>query len=534
MLSSGSALISLEGGEALNMEALLGIDVGTGGCKATMINLDGEMIMASSREYPTYYPKPGWAEQDPEDWIKAIAGICKGEMDEKVKRHIIGICIDGQPHTPVFLDENGMVLHPAIPWTDGRSSLQVEYLKRCIPEEYMKRTLNPLNTAFTLPQILWVKEHRPEVWKRTYKLLIAKDYVRWRVVGEGWFTDPSDALGTYLFDGESFRWSDEICAAAGVEVEKLPEVKPSSAVIGEVSREASKRLGLPEGVPVVNGAHDPSMENLAAGTVRPGDAFVKLATAGVVSVTTRWPLPDPKGRTVTYCLPTTREKGADGWFTKTATFSCGSSYRWFRDLFCQREVEDAERLGKTAFQLMDALAEEAPPCSGGLIFHPYLIGEGSPYWDPQLKGSFFGVTLIHQRSHFCRSILEGVAFSIKDSMSIFQELNLKIGEIRIIGGGSASPTWRRILCNVLGVRGLKTSGGDSSFGSAILAGVGVSAYRSIEEGVARCVKVIDETDPDPKLYALYDELFKIYRELHNVTAPISHRLDELAKNLPAK
>ncbi|MGC8962139.1 MAG: FGGY-family carbohydrate kinase, partial [Candidatus Bathyarchaeia archaeon] len=272
----------------------------------------------------------------------------------------------------------------------------------------------------------------------------------------------------------------------------------------------------------------------AAGTVKPGDAFVKLATAGVISVTTRKPTPDPKGRTVTYCLPTTRDKEADGWFTKTATFSCGSSYRWFRDLFCQREVEEAERQGRTAFQLMDMLAEEAPPGSEGLIFHPYLIGEGSPYWDPQLKGSFFGATLSHRRSHFCRSILEGVAFSIRDSASIFQELNLKIHEIRLIGGGSNSPTWRKILCNVLGLKGLKTQGGDSSFGSAILAGAGVSIYKSIEEGAARCVKIIDVTHPDPELHALYGELFKIYRELHDATASISHKLDELAKNLPRR
>ncbi|MEM2961821.1 MAG: FGGY family carbohydrate kinase [Candidatus Bathyarchaeia archaeon] len=514
-------------------EALLGIDIGTGGCKATLITLEGEIIFTASREYPTHYPEPGWAEQDPGDWLKALTEICRG-MSDRVKRRIIGICIDGQPHTPVFLDERGEVLHPAIPWTDRRSSAQVEYLRRRLPEVDAKRTFNSLNTAFTLPQLLWVKEYRPEVWRRTYRLLIAKDYVRQRIIGEGWFTDPSDALGTYLFDGEAFEWSEGICAAAGIEVEKLPEVKPSSLIVGEVTREASKRFDLPEGVPVVNGAHDPSVENLAAGTVKPGDAFVKLATAGVISVTTREPTPDPKGRTVTYCLPTTKDGRADGWFTKTATFSCGSSYRWFRDLFCQREVEEAERYGKTAFQLMDMLAEEAPPCSEGLVFHPYLIGEGSPYWDPQLKGSFFGATLSHQRSHFCRSILEGVAFSIRDSTSIFQELNLKIREIRLIGGGSASRTWREILCNVLGLKGLRTLGGDSSFGSAILAGVGLSIYRSIEEGAARCVKIIDETHPDPELHVLYGELFKIYKELHDATASISHKLDELARSLPRR
>lgn len=178
---------------------------------------------------------------------------------------------------------------------------------------------------------------------------------------------------------------------------------------------------------------------------------------------------------------------------------------------------------------MDELAEEAPPCSEGVIFHPYLIGEGSPYWDPRLKGSFFGATLRHRRSHFCRSVLEGVAFSIKDSTSIFQKLALSLDEVRLIGGGSDSRLWREILCNILGLKGLKTSGGDSSFGSAILAGVGISTYKSLEEGVKCCVKIIDEVNPDPKLHTSYEELFKVYKEIQDATTPISYMLDRLTR-----
>jgi len=511
---------------------LLGIDIGTGGCKATLMTLDGELITALSEEYPTYYPEPGWAEQNPKDWLKALGKICK-RIGVRERSRIVGICFDGQPHTPVFSNEKGELLHPAIPWTDGRSAPQVERLRASIPREYIKRTLNPITTAFTLPQMIWVKENRPEVWRGTHKLLIAKDYVRKEVTDGGWFTDPSDALGTSMFDGEAFEWSEEICALAGMEVEKLPEVRPSAAVMGEVTRRAARSLGLPEGVPVVNGAHDPSMENLAAGTVKPGTAFIKLATAGVISATTGEPRPDPKGRAVTYCLPTTRER-ADAWFTKTATQSCGPSYRWFRDLFCSEEVRKAKRLGRTAFELMDEIAGEAPPGSEGLLFHPYLLGEASPYWDPLLKGGFFGATLRHKRSHFCRSVLEGVAFSIRDSLSVFQELGLEVTEVSLIGGGSNSALWRMILCNVMGLKGVKTSGGDSSFGSAVLAGVGIAAFKGIEDGVSRCVKVVDEVEPDPELHSLYEELFLIYRELHDATAPISHKLDLLKGRLPKK
>jgi len=511
-------------------EALLGIDIGTGGCKATLMTTAGKVVATLSQEYPTHYPEPGWAEQSPEDWLEALRRVCRG-IPAKEKRRIVGICVDGQPHTPVFTSEKNEILYPAIPWIDRRSSAQVERLKRILPESDMQHTFNPLTTTFTLPQILWMMEHQPQVWRKTHRLLVAKDFVRQRLIDGGWFTDPSDALGTYLFDGERFEWSESICAAARIEMEKLPDVAPSAQVMGEVTRGASRRIGLPEGVSVVNGAHDPSVENLAAGTVEPGTCFVKLATAGVISVTTRQPRPDPKGRTVTYCLPTTHES-ADGWFTKTATLSCGSSYRWFRDVFCSQETLQAEQSGKTAFELMDRLAAQAPPCSEGLIFHPYLIGEGSPYWDPRLKGSFFGATLRHRRSHFCRSVLEGVAFSIKDSTSVFEELNLAVSDIRLIGGGSNSRLWRTILCNVLGLRGLKTSGGDSSFGSAVLAGVGVGVFRDLRDGVQRCAKIVEEAKPDPELHSHYERLFQMYRETQGATASLSHELDAISERLP--
>lgn len=518
-------------GAVLSSEILLGMDIGTGGCKAAAVNLDGELLASEACEYRTNYPAPGWAEQDPKDWLKALRAVCRKIVSSIRSGRIIGVCVDGQPHTPVFLDEGGSILYPAIPWTDRRSSAQVEKLKGRLREEDAKRTFNPLNTAFTLPQILWVKEHLPEVWKRTYKLQIAKDFVRLQLTGEGWFTDPTDALGTYLFDGVSFQWSRSICEVSGIEMEKLPEVKPSSKVLGEVSRRASKKFFLPEGVPVVNGAHDPSMENLAAGTVKPGTSFIKLATAGVISVTTKEPKPDPKGRTVTYCLPTTKDE-PEGWFTKTATLSCGSSYRWFRDVFCLEEIKRAKRLGRNPFEVMDELASDAPPCSEGLVFHPYLIGEGSPYWDPRLKGDFFGIGLRHKKAHFCRAVLEGVAFSIKDSLSIFRELGLSLSEVRLIGGGSNSALWRRIVCDVLGVKGLKPLGGDSSFGSAVLAGVGVGEFNGLLDGVVRCVKAMEVVHPDPKMHEFYEKLFQVYKAVHDAMAVISAELDELLKHLP--
>ena len=506
---------------------MLGVDVGTGGCKAVVVDSEGRIISTASKEYSTSYPAAGWAEQNPEDWYSAFCLVVSHAASE-AKKHggIRSVCVDGQPHTPVFLNEDMEILRPAIPWTDTRSAAQVDRIREMLGQRVFEITCNPATTAFTLPQLMWVAEREPDVWKRTFKVQIAKDYVRKRISDCDWLTDHSDAIGTLMYDARKFTWSEEICEAFDMPVDKLPYVAPSAEEIGYITDRASRETGLEAGVPVVMGAHDPCVENLAAGVVRPGQSFIKLATAGVVSFTTAKPHPDLHGRAVTYCLPTT-SKTADRWFTKTSTLSSGSSVRWFRDIFCKEEIELATKTSRRAYDLMDEMAAKVPLGSGGLVFHPYLIGEGSPYWDPYLKGSFFGVTLRHRREHFYRAVLEGVAFSLRDGLSVFEDLHMSTSEVRLIGGGSESKVWAQIVCDVLGTRLLKPLGGDASYGAALLGGVGVGIFKNIEEACDTCVRIGETLEPDPERHRRYDEIFKIYLGLQRQTSQISKQLHNL-------
>ena len=507
---------------------LVGIDIGTGGCKTTICDGNGQVVGSASQDFVTYYPKPGWAEQNANDWYEAVkTSVRKALLQADISEGKIEcVCVDGQVHTPVFLDENWRLLRPSIPWTDQRSSEQVERLKKTIgPERINKITFNPAAPSFTLPQILWVRDNEPDVWKRIHKFLNSKDYIRGKLTEPLWCTDHSDATGTLMFDGNTFRWSKEICDFAGIPEEKLPGIMPSSKIAGVVNKVASDDTGIPYGVPVSYGASDVSVETLSAGTVRAGTCFVKLATSGVISVTTKEPVPDMKGRTVTYCLPTI-ENSPEGWFTKSGTASCGSARRWFRDVFGTEEMSVAERIGTTAFEFLDQMAEKVSVGSEGLFFHPYLMGELSPYFDSHLKGSFFGITMCHRKEHFCRAVMEGIAFSIRDSLGIFDEIGLSINDVQLIGGGVNSTLWRQILCNILGKDGKKPFTGDASYGSALLAGISVGTFKNLDDAVEKCVMVDNITKHSAQVHDTYERFYRIYKKIHDDLAQTCRMLDE--------
>jgi len=511
---------------------LIGIDLGTGGCKVTLVDPKKKIIKTAFKEYSTYHPKPTWCEQDPDEWYTAVKDSIREVLAKMGRNEVEAISIDAQTHTAVLIDEEGKPLRKAIIWTDQRSIKQSEKIKRLIGQRrIIDITYNPPLPLFTLPQILWIIEEEPETWKRTFKVLMAKDYLRFKLTGElDGLTDFTDAMGTLMFDSRRFEWSKEICDPLGIDTVNLPKPVSSDRVVGYVSEKASRELNLPKDTPIVIGCHDVSAEPLAAGAIGDGDAFIKLATAGVISVTTKDPKPDPKGRTVTYCLPTVRGK-VFGWFTKTATIACGTSYRWFRDVFCKLEVEKAEKAGKSPYQVMDELAEKAPPGSMGLIYHPYLDGEGAPYYDPSLRGSFFGITSSHKKEHFCRAILEGVAFSIKDSLTIFEELGITPRRWAIIGGGSKSRLWSQIISDVFGVELVKPAYEDASFGTALLAGIGVGVFEDLKEAVETLVEPERKITPNLERYRYYEKLFRIYKKIHDNLLSAYCEISEISKNL---
>lgn len=507
---------------------LVGIDIGTGGCKVTVIDHRKRTVVVAFREYPTYHPRPTWCEQDPEEWYSAMRLALKEALMKIGKYDIDALSIDGQTHAAVLVDESGHPLRRSIIWTDQRSFLQVKRLKELIGDQkIIEITYNPAQPLFTLPQLLWIMEEEPEIWRRVAGILMVKDYIRFRLTGElDSFTDYTDAMGTLLFDAREFKWSKEICDKTGIDPTILPKPVSSDKVIGYVSGKASEELGIKSGTPIVVGCHDVSSEPLAAGAINEGDAFIKLATAGVISVTTESPKPDLKGRTVTYCLPTIKDK-PPAWFTKTATTACGTSYRWFRDSFCELESMKAAEKKTSTYQLMDELAMKAPPGSLGLIYHPYLNGEGAPYYDPDLRGSFFGITGLHKKEHFCRAILEGVAFSIKDSLKIFEELEISPRRWAIIGGGSKSKLWCQIVSDVFGVELIKPAYEDASFGTALLAGIGVGIFGSVSEAVENLFEIERRILPDVRRHQYYEKLFRVYREIRENLNNVYHKLSKL-------
>jgi len=508
---------------------LIGIDIGTGGCKVTVIErrADGWNVELFFEEYPTYHPMPNWCEQNPENWYTALRNVLRRVFVKRHSEKVDAVSLDGQTHAAVLVGDDLKPLRNSIIWTDQRSEPQCKKIRDIMGSDILTITYNPVQPLFTLPQIMWIMENEEHIWKRTELILMAKDYIRCRLTGEiDGLTDYTDAMGTLMFDARKFEWSDEILNAFGIEKSKLPKPVSSDEVVGYVSKRSSEDLNLPEGTPIVIGCHDVSAEPISAGAVSPGSAFVKLATAGVISITTSDPKPDPFGRTVTYCLPTIKDK-PPAWFTKTATIACGSSYRWFRDVFCEREAMIAKRKKVTVYKIMDELAAKSPPGSLGLIYHPYLYGEGAPYYDPNLRASFFGITASHRKEHFCRAILEGVVFSIRDSLRIFEELGIKAEKWAIIGGGSRSRLWCQIVSDVLGRRLFKPCYEDASFGTAILAGIGIGIFKDYQDALNELLRVEYELTPDQVSHEIYNELYQIYKMIHDSLISAYRRLSQI-------
>lgn len=490
---------------------LLGVDLGSGALKLTLLSTNGEVKLTVAKEYPTYYPEISWAEQDPKDWY-CIFKETFAFLIQKSRINpgdILALSIDAPTHTAVVMDGNFNVLRNAILWTDLRSGKQAEFLQREYGEEIFSLTYHKPEPMWTLPQLLWVKENEPEVWRKTERILFAKDYLRYLLTGK-YVTDWIDALGSMFFDAEKKEWSPRLCNLMGFSVEKLPEVLSPTEVVGNVTLQASKETGLSTNTSVIAGATDTALEVLAAGAVKAGQATIKLATAGRICVVSKRAHPHPLLVNYFHVIP-------GKWYPGTGTRSCAACYRWYRDNFaCLLGEQMAKKeAGGCSYALLDKAAAEIPIGSEGLIFHPYLQGEFTPYADPNLRASFTGIRMRHGKAHFARAILEGVALSLKDCYSFLQELGIRMDEARIIGGGARSPLWRQIVADVLGIKLIKAATDDSSFGSAIMAGVSVGVFSNYEDALKKCLHVQDVVEPNLLNHKKYAELFLIYKEIHD-------------------
>ncbi len=500
---------------------LLGVDLGSGAVKTTLLTLKGDVAGASNVEFPTHYPRPGWAEQDPEEWYIAFRKGVAALLESTAARpgDIAALAIDSATHTSVLLDENFAVLRPAIFWTDQRSTPQSDALNRAHGARLFDIAYHYSNPVWTLPQLIWVRENEPDIWKKTRRILFAKDYLRFRLTGV-YATDTIDAMGTLFFDPEGMQWSAELCRILDFPVRLLPPVLEPTHVIGKIIPQAASDVGLAADTQVVTGTTDTACELFAAGAIEEGQATVKLATAGRICLVTDRALPHPFLINYRHLVP-------GKWYPGSATKACASSFRWYKDTFGDNEQLAAREKGMTAYQLFDQGASTIPAGSEGLFFHPYLMGELTPYFDPLLRGSFTGVSMSHTKSHFTRAVLEGVGYSLRDGMSVMRELDAQIGDIRIIGGGSASPLWRQILADILGVEVTKMERDDSSLGSAMLAGVGIGAFSSFQEAARKCVRVQSATAPDPSMHEQYSRSFRIYKEIQQALVEVNHEISSL-------
>jgi xylulokinase len=502
---------------------LLGVDIGSGSLKSSIVRGDGVVVGSASKDVSTDYPFPGWSEQNPGDWYDGFCETVRQALAQSglEAKQIAALCATAAAHTPVLLGEDDEVLRPAILWTDQRSAQEVAWLNQNHGERILQVGYQKANPTWTLPMLLWVKRNEPQVAEKTRKVLVAKDYLRFRITGT-WETDWIDALGTLMLDAEKKRWSEELCGYIGWPMETLPRIVSPRDVVGSVTRQAARDSGLLEGTPVVAGTSDTAAEDYGVGAIDPGQGVIKLATAGNTNVMTETPRPHPLLINYYHVVP-------GMWYTVAATNSCASAHRWLRDQFFRSDIERSEAQGKDAFEAMDAIAGEVPVGSEGLLFHPYLLGERSPYWDPLLRADFLGITMRHRREHFVRALYEGIAFSLRDCLESLAPLGLRMEEARIIGGGSKSALWRQIVCDVMGMEVLKTAEDDASFGAALIAGVGIGVFGDERDAVGKCVKVVSSNRPDPRNHERYNQFFGVYRRAQSRLVEINHELHRICE-----
>ena len=475
----------------------IGIDLGTSAVKLLLMNEKGQIQKIVSKEYPLYFPHPGWSEQNPYDWYeKSVEGM-KELLEDCDKTQVAGISFGGQMHGLVVLDEKDQVLRPAILWNDGRTGKETDYLNEVIGKEKLSAyTANIAFAGFTAPKILWMKENEPELFAKIAKIMLPKDYLAYKLTGT-FCTDVSDASGMLLLDVGNRRWSDEMCEICHITKEMLPKVYESYECVGTVKLEIAEELGLAANVKVAAGAGDNAAAAVATGTVGDGKCNISLGTSGTIFVSSKKFGVDENNALHAFC-------DANGaYHLMGCMLSAASCNKWWNDEILQtkdyaKEQEQIKKLGENH-----------------VYYLPYLMGERSPYNNPNARATFIGMTMDTTRADMTQAVLEGVAFALRDSFEVAKKLGLKIERTKICGGGAKSPLWKKMIANILNIKVdvLETEEGPS-LGGAMLAAVACGAYENVEQAATQIVKVVETIEPEPELAAKYEERYQQYRNIY--------------------
>jgi xylulokinase len=481
----------------------LGIDIGTGGTRALLIDSTGKVLHAfTSPHEEMQMEKPLWAEQRPENWWAAAQHAIRGVLKEANAsgKDVAGVGLSGQMHGLTLLDEADQVIRPALIWCDQRSQAQVDWINATATRSMvLECTANPVLTGFTLPKLLWVRDNEPAKYERVRKVLLPKDYVRFQLTGE-YASDVSDASGTALFDVVRRRWSLALADKLGIDRSFLPYVYESPDVSGRVSQRAADATGLAVGTPVVGGAGDQAASAVGNGIVDSGDVSCTLGTSGVVFAYTQKPAYDPEGRVHTFCHAV---PGA--WHVMGVTQGAGLSLQWFRNQLAPGEDYDA----------LTAEAAKSPVCAQGLFWLPYLMGERTPHLDALARGGWVGLTAKHTRADMIRALIEGVSFSQKDCLDIIEQMGVPVESVRVSGGGGRSAFWRQMLADVFSkpVVTLETQEG-SAYGAALLSLVGTGVYASVPEACRNVVRETERVESRSRESQHYARGYEVYRALY--------------------
>ena len=481
----------------------IGVDLGTSAVKLLLMDEEGHIQNIVSREYPICFPKPGWSEQNPEDWFKETMEGLKELLKDADKSSVAGLSFGGQMHGLVILDEKDEVIRPAILWNDGRTYEECDYLNTVIGKEKLSEyTANISFTGFTAPKLLWVKNKEPENFARIKKIMLPKDYLAYKLTGVH-CTDVSDASGMLLFDVKNRCWSEKMCEICGVKKEQLAKVFESYECVGCLKPDIAKELSVSEQVKVAAGAGDNAAAAVGTGTVGDGRCNISLGTSGTIFISSKKFGVDRFNALHSFAH-------ADGTYhLMGCMLSAASCNKWWMD-----EIIGTKDYAKEQADIV-TLGENH------VYFLPYLMGECSPHNDPNARGTFIGMTMDTSRADMTQAVLEGVAFALRDSLEVAKSLGIKIERTKICGGGAKSPLWRKIIANVLNLKvDILESEEGPAMGGAMLAAVACGAYKSVEEVAEKLVKVVDTVEPDPATATRYEARYAQFKQIYPALKPV--------------